>query len=186
VPGTDTLATTDVPLTAIPYYAWAHRGPGEMAVWLAREEAAVRPLGYPTLASRSTVSASFGPNPGAVHDQMEPRYSIDHDVPFYHWWPHKGTTEWIQYDFPDATEVSTVEVYWFDDTGIGECRVPASWRVLYLENGEWKPVWTEQAYGVDKDAWNRVVFETVRTRAVRLEVRSQEGWAGGIHEWRVG
>jgi DUF1680 family protein len=22
------------PLTAIPYYAWAHRGPGEMAVWL--------------------------------------------------------------------------------------------------------------------------------------------------------
>jgi DUF1680 family protein len=25
------------PLTAIPYYAWAHRGPGEMAVWLRRE-----------------------------------------------------------------------------------------------------------------------------------------------------
>ena len=24
--------------TAIPYYAWAHRGPGEMAVWLSREE----------------------------------------------------------------------------------------------------------------------------------------------------
>jgi DUF1680 family protein len=25
-----------VPFTAIPYYAWAHRGPGEMAVWLPR------------------------------------------------------------------------------------------------------------------------------------------------------
>jgi DUF1680 family protein len=24
----------DRALTAIPYYAWAHRGPGEMAVWL--------------------------------------------------------------------------------------------------------------------------------------------------------
>jgi DUF1680 family protein len=23
-------------LTAIPYYAWSHRGPGEMAVWLPR------------------------------------------------------------------------------------------------------------------------------------------------------
>jgi DUF1680 family protein len=23
-------------LTAIPYYAWSHRGPGEMAVWLER------------------------------------------------------------------------------------------------------------------------------------------------------
>lgn len=28
-----------VPLTAVPYYAWNHRGPGEMAVWLARAEA---------------------------------------------------------------------------------------------------------------------------------------------------
>ena len=24
-------------LTAIPYYAWSHRGPGEMAVWLPRK-----------------------------------------------------------------------------------------------------------------------------------------------------
>ena len=23
-----------VPLTAIPYYAWQHRGPGEMTVWI--------------------------------------------------------------------------------------------------------------------------------------------------------
>jgi len=29
---------------AIPYYAWAHRGAGEMAVWLARTPPAVRPL----------------------------------------------------------------------------------------------------------------------------------------------
>jgi len=185
VPETDALAFTDVPLRAIPYYAWAHRGPGEMAVWLSREESAVRPRGYPTLASRSHVTASFGRNPEAVNDQMEPRNSIDHDVPFFHWWPHKGTTEWVQYDFPEAAEVSTVEVYWFDDTGIGECRLPASWRVLYLENGVWKPVWTEGTYGVEKDAWNRVVFETVRTRSIRLEIVSREDWAGGIHEWRI-
>ena len=185
VPETDALAFTDVPLTAIPYYAWAHRGPGEMAVWLSRDESAVRPRGYPTLASQSHVTASFGRNPEAVNDQMEPRNSIDHDVPFYHWWPHKGTTEWIQYDFPEPSEVSTVEVYWFDDTGIGECRLPASWRVLYLENGVWKPVWTEGTYGVEKDSWNRVVFETVRTRSVRLEIVSRDDWAGGIHEWRI-
>ncbi len=29
-----------VPLTLIPYYAWAHRGPGEMTVWLATDPAA--------------------------------------------------------------------------------------------------------------------------------------------------
>ena len=28
-----------------------------------------------------------------------------------------------------------MKVYWFDDTGQGECRVPRSWRLLYLEDG---------------------------------------------------
>lgn len=35
------------PLIAIPYYAWANRGPGEMSVWLANRDDAVRPLGSP-------------------------------------------------------------------------------------------------------------------------------------------
>jgi len=29
---------------AIPYYAWAHRGRGEMRVWLARQEDKAKPL----------------------------------------------------------------------------------------------------------------------------------------------
>ncbi len=33
----------DVELLAIPYFAWAHRGAGEMAVWVPREESAARP-----------------------------------------------------------------------------------------------------------------------------------------------
>ena len=32
------------PFTAIPYYAWAHRGVGEMAVWLPRDPSLVRPV----------------------------------------------------------------------------------------------------------------------------------------------
>jgi hypothetical protein len=28
-------------ITLIPYYAWAHRGPGEMAVWLSRRSDAM-------------------------------------------------------------------------------------------------------------------------------------------------
>ena len=34
---TGRLVTKDVTLTLIPYYAWAHRGTGEMAVWLSRQ-----------------------------------------------------------------------------------------------------------------------------------------------------
>jgi hypothetical protein len=172
-------------LLAIPYYVWAHRGKGEMAVWLARTDSAVHPLDRPTLASTSRVSASFGENPDAVHDGLEPTHSIDQEVPFFHWWPHKGTLEWIQYDFDKPEEVSSVDVFWFDDTGIGECRVPQTWRVLSLEDGQWKPVWTTDLFGVEKDKYNRIVFETVRTRSIRLEIQSQKDWAGGIHEWRI-
>ena len=35
---------TNQPVTAIPYYAWAHRGRGEMIVWLAREESALNSI----------------------------------------------------------------------------------------------------------------------------------------------
>jgi DUF1680 family protein len=176
---------TEQTLFFIPYYAWAHRGKGEMAVWLAREEKAVRPIGHPTLASLSQVTASYGKNPQAVNDLLEPESSIDHNVPFFHWWPHKGSTEWIQYSFSKPEEISIVEVYWFDDTGIGECRLPNSWRILIREGTDWKPVYTTDLYGIKGDRYNKVVFETVKTTAVRLEVQSQDGWAGGIHEWKV-
>ncbi|MBN2415267.1 glycoside hydrolase family 127 protein [bacterium] len=179
------LSSVSQDLTMIPYYGWSHRGRGEMAVWLAAGESAVTPAGTATLASESTVTASFGKNPEAVNDLLEPSSSGDHNVPFFHWWPHKGTREWIQYDFPRVEEVSTVEVYWFDDTGRGECRLPASWRVMYMENGQWKPVWSPDPYPVEMDSFNKIVFETVRTGSLRLSVTSREGWAGGIHEWKV-
>ena len=172
-------------IRAIPYYAWAHRGKGEMAVWFAREEAAVTPANLPTLASTSQVTASFGRNPEAVNDQLEPESSIDHEVPYFHWWPNKGSTEWIQYTFPEMCEVSIIDVYWFDDTGMGECRVPESWRILFKEDGEWKRAYSPDSYGVAKDQFNRVVLETVRTREIRLEIKSQPDFAGGIHEWKI-
>ena len=39
-----TLKSYKVNFTAIPYYAWSHRGVGEMAVWMPRTEALVRTL----------------------------------------------------------------------------------------------------------------------------------------------
>jgi DUF1680 family protein len=42
------LQTKDVSLTMIPYYAWAHRGSGEMTVWLPQDASAVQPLPPPS------------------------------------------------------------------------------------------------------------------------------------------
>ena len=115
---------TPVDFTAIPYYAWAHRGPGEMAVWLPRTVD-----GRPSVADADDRLNEQSQRVGAEmfrrsNDQREPANSNDHASKYLHWWPHKGTKEWVQYDFASPGEVRAVEVYWFDDTGNGECRVP--------------------------------------------------------------
>ncbi len=172
-------------LVAIPYYAWAHRGEGEMAVWLAREESMARVLPRPTIASRSTVSASGGKPAYAVNDQREPASSSDQECPYFHWWPAKGTLEWVQYDFARQALVSEAEVYWYDDTGRGECRLPASWQVLYKVGDKWQPVENLDPYGLDKDVYNLVGFRPVLTQALRLEIQLQQGFSAGIYEWKV-
>ena len=172
--------------TAIPYYAWANRGPGEMLVWIPDRETSARPQPLPTLASRAAVTSSrAGHNPRAVNDQSEPKSSRDGTSSFFHWWPEKGSTEWVEYAFEQPSRVSEVEVYWLDDTGSGECRVPMAWRVLYKDGEEWKPVATPGPYGVEKDRYNKVVFKPVTTSGLRLEVVLPPEWSAGIQEWKV-
>ena len=76
-------------------------------------------------------------------------------------------------------------VYWFDDTGEGECRVPKSWRVLYRDGAEWKPVENAAAYTNEKDRYNSISFKPVSTTGLRLEVTLQPEWSAGIQEWKV-
>lgn len=176
---------SDRELTAIPYYAWANRGPGEMIVWIPNSEASARPLPRPTVASTSKVTVSGGRNPRAINDQAEPKSSEDPSSTYFHWWPRKGTTEWVEYAFAKAGTVSEVETYWFDDTGHGECRVPRSWRILYKDGDQWKPVENLEAYGAEKDRYNKTAFKPVTTTALRLEVTMQPNWSAGIQEWKV-
>ncbi len=170
---------------AIPYYAWAHRGKGEMMIWLARIADEARPKRMPGIASESRVTVSNERDGSAAKDQLEPENSNDHSIPRIHWWPQRGTQEWIQYEFPGPREVSEASVYWFDDTGIGECRVPKSWQVLVKKGDTWKPVDNQTPYAVNIDQFNRVVFTPVRTTAVRLELQLKEEYAAGILEWKV-
>src|SRR5207249_5966958 len=102
-----------------------------------------------------------------------------------HWWDEKGSTEWVEYTFEKPSRVSEVEVYWLDDRGSGECRVPASWRLLYKDGEEWKPVATPGPYAVDLDRYNKVVFDPVTTSGLRLEVVLQPEWSAGIQEWKA-
>jgi len=178
----------NVEFTAIPYFAWDNREAGPMLVWIPEDPKLVEPVPAPTIASRSRVSASFAharDSLDALNDQIEPKNSSDHGIPRMTWWDHKGTEEWVQYDFSERQRVSEVHVYWFDDTGRGQCRVPQSWKLLYRDAGQWKPVAAKGDFGVEKDRFNAVQFEPVDTDGLRIVVQLQKGFSGGILEWKV-
>lgn len=181
---TGTVRKSEQDFTAIPYYAWANRGRGQMTVWIPDIESAGRPLPHPTLAMLSKVTTSGKKNPRAINDGEEPRASNDPDG-FFDWYPSKGTVEWVDYDFGRTATVAGTSVYWFDDTGEGECRAPKSWRVLYRDGSEWKPVASANAFTNDKNRFNSVSFKPVSTTGLRLEVTLQPEWSAGIQEWKV-
>ncbi len=182
-------AISTVDFRAVPYYANANREPGEMMVWMAEEPSQAALLPAPTVASQATPSASHcwqNDTVAGLNDLVDPHASDDATISRLTWWNHKGTSEWVQYNFDRPEEISAVQVYWWDERRIqAHCRVPQSWRLLYLDGEVWKPVAGSTGYGTEIDQFNRVTFNPVETQALRLEVQLQPEWSGGILEWRV-
>ncbi len=200
------LQKTEQPFVAIPYATWANRGRGQMAVWLAREESAARPTPFPTVATTSTVTVSplprgRGKNPRNIVDGEEPASSADASA-YFDWWPLNGCKagapaaatpasrtcsqgEWIEMAFAKPATVSQSDIYWFDDTGRGGVRVPASWRLLYKDGDAWAPVEMATGFGTARDRWNNVTFTPVMTSALRIELVMQPDVSAGVQEWKV-
>jgi DUF1680 family protein len=130
-----------------------------------------------------------GDDVGAMADGLEARESgdaaSDMTAERHTFWPKRGTLEWVQADFEEARQIHSVSVLWFDDTGTGLCRVPASWRVLTREGDAWMPVATSDEFGVRRGAFNTVTFEPVSTTAVRVEVQLQAEYSGGVVEMQI-
>jgi DUF1680 family protein len=178
------ITRTEQEFTAIPYYAWANRGRGQMLVWFPENEAGAKPTPYPTIATTATVTTSGRKNPRTINDGEEPTSSSD-PTSYFDWWPKKSSTEWVEYAFEKPAQVSECQLYWFDDTGHGEVRVPAFWRLLYKDGNDWKPVENLGSYGIAKDGYNKVAFKPVTTSGMRLEVTMQPNFSVGIQEWKV-
>ncbi len=181
------VLTTAEKLTAIPYYSWNNRGAGEMEVWIPYRTDAARPKADPTIASRAVATSSARGKLmlKALNDQYEPASSKDQSTNYLHWWPHKDTTEWVQYDFDKAYTISGSKVYWYDDKPGGGCDLPASWQLLYKSGDQWIPVQATTPYEIARDRYNTVKFEPVTTTALRMLVRLPKNDAAGIHEWTV-
>ncbi|MGM0487343.1 MAG: glycoside hydrolase family 127 protein [Planctomycetota bacterium] len=178
----------DVELTMIPYHVWDNREPGAMVVWVPTEVPEVVDPENATIAVVAETSASHchsADTTMAVNDNVVPDDSSDHSIPRMTWWSHRGSEEWVSLEFDKPHTFSKAEVYWFDDSGRGSCRVPASWRLLYKDGNQWRPVKSPSAYGVAKDQFNAVTFDPVTTHALRVEAQLQPKFSGGVLEWRL-
>jgi DUF1680 family protein len=171
---------------AIPYYTWAHRGKSAMEVWIAVTDSTAIPLNSPSIASYSRATSSGGSGLESIHDGIYPSHSAATDIPLFSW-SGDNDTVWVQYDFPDPEEISETHVFWAHQLTVAKVNIPKSWRILVrTEENQWRSVWSEeQDLGIEMDIFNKKVFETVKTTAVRLEVILEPGFTAGIFEWCI-
>lgn len=181
------LTTEEVKLTLIPYYAWCHRGNGDMKVWIPQDLKATNPAAPATLASQSKIGSSMRiPALQSIADRLVPKDGNDRSMPYTHWWPKNNSTEWISYTFPEEATVQSCTVYWFDDQPWGGCRIPDSWKIYYKDaSGNWVPVEEPDGYPVAKGEPCTVNFKPVKTTALKLEVTMNRRLSAGVFEWIV-
>jgi DUF1680 family protein len=179
-------------ITAVPYFAWGNRGVGEMAIWIARTEAVANEGPHATLAARSNTSAStiFSYPPWhatpfyALNDQIDPAKD---DKRKFSWADHKGTKEWVQYDFDGEQTVSSVDVFWSGGT-VGEVHslaLPMSWKLLYRKGKKWIEVEKPSSYPVKLGKFVKTTFTPVTTTGLRIEAQLAKDTSAGILEWAV-
>ncbi len=183
--GLTKVSVEKAPFTLVPYFAWCHRGAGEMQTWFPiSPDPAAAPKGYRTTASHAWDGSSD--STAAASDGLLPKNSDDGSIPRLTFWNHLGTQEWVTYHFPAVEEISSTAVYWYDDTGHGHCRVPAAWWIEYRENeaAAWQKV--EGAYPVAINRFCTFQFpQKIRAKEIRLGVKLQKEWSSGILEWQV-
>ncbi len=174
-------------LTLVPFFAWCHRGAGEMQTWFAesRKVASGNDQGIVVASSccwhLDTTAALF--------DGKLPASSADEAIPRFTFWPKRGTREWVQLDLPVRKEITGIEVYWFDDKHVrrGECALPAAWTVETREfPGLPFSAVKGATYETKRDGFSRAVFaKPIDVEALRLSVQSQPRQSSGILEVRL-
>jgi hypothetical protein len=176
-------------IEAIPYFAYGNRGLTALRVWIpeSREKAVSENLASKAKPSASTCCPTD--SPFAMNDQVPPINSDQPQQKRFSWYgpTHLGTEEWVQYNFAEPFLVSAVEVYWWDDAerAKGGCHTPKSWRLLYRDGDQWKPVDDASPYGIKIDQFNHVTFKPVSTQALRIEAQLRPNFSAGIVEWKV-
>ena len=176
---------------AIPYCTWDNRKPGPMVVWLPeRPELAEPPGDLGVLSNGVHVRASHvwqNDTLAAVNDGVAPKAPTTRASTGTHGGITAARRNGSSYRFGKPRKIDGCSVYWFDDTSVGQCRMPAEWRLLWRDGDEWKPVKLtgDATYDTAPDQFNTVTFEPVTTRELKIEVKLKKDFSGGVLKWAV-
>ncbi|CDM67269.1 M6 family metalloprotease domain-containing protein [Clostridium bornimense] len=137
------------------------------------------------IAAKATVTTSYCSSwetINALNDGFVPVSSNDRNHDVYGNWPETDT-QWVQYKFDKKYKISKCDLYWFkDNLGID---VPSSYKIKYMDNGNWKYVSNAKGLGVDINKFNTTTFDTITTDTIAVEMNSNNGSSTGIVEWKV-
>jgi len=133
---------------------------------------------------RRTLAASGAKNPNPVKADDDPSSSADPALYFDWWTADLAAAPLDRVRVCQASHRLRGPLYWFDDTGHGAVRVPASCVSSIATappgNRLMLPASTES-----RNRYNKIAFRQVTTTALRVEVTMQPSYSAGIQRWRV-
>ena len=184
--GVRAVTETPATLTLVPYFAWSHRGAGEMQTWLPTSADRAEPafVGVPS-ASQCWKYDTLQ----ALTAGQKPTDSAGRKMLHFSFWPRKGTTEWVQYDLPSAETLGDMSVYWLDDEATnGGCRLPrkVTVKVRAAKDAPWQIVeGASVEIAKDKPCAIRLPQSSVKAQAIRLEIDLRPGVSAGLLDWSL-
>ncbi|MDR2764952.1 MAG: glycoside hydrolase family 127 protein [Tannerella sp.] len=184
----------DVPLKLLPYYAWDNRGDGSMVVWLPQTAAIAGeslPLFVKNRAWLKDIRLSSNDNLSArqaLFDGRTPQRSRHANYPRWNSRKQEGIPQQVEFLFNGIHTVESFSVFWISDARTTTL-LPASWKLEYLTDGEWKPfpVYMTDSYGLEEDKYNVVrPSSALSCSGIRMKLTPQTGKSVGIAELKVG
>ena len=127
-------------------------------------------------------------------DADEPSSSSDYRISRLSFHPKKGSSEWVQYEFPKATRIENIAIFWFDEAQAAASFrnerkeiLPRAWKLLLWQDSQWQVAKTKNALvGLERDQYNIArLAEAVTTTKFKIEVQLHAQLSGGILGCRI-
>jgi hypothetical protein len=131
------------------------------------------------LATASTSYVSSWETITALNDGYTPAHSNDKSRGAYGNWNNPNSTQWVQYDWSQNYTITSLQVYWFNDSG--GVLTPTTAYADYWNGSAWVRIGNVP---LATNAFNTLTVNSVSTNRLRVSMLNTTQ-STGILEWRV-